>query len=161
MGMALKLGDQQNQAPPWVGVGWSTTCLGRKKLRTRLCHILQRCRTKQHCLNVHVPACHVCAQIYLQKHVKQSPYDPFSSQSRPQSLGHSHAPVGGERMLARTVSTPSMLSPTHSKLKRKGKCIGEQWHLLSKCLFQDCEYMDSPSHVSTIQVHSRCTHNQA
>ena len=48
--------------------------------------------------------------IMSREGVKQSPYDPFSSQSRPQSLGHSHAPVGGERMLARTVSTPSMLS---------------------------------------------------
>jgi hypothetical protein len=41
----------------------------------------------------------------------QSPYDPFSSQSRPQSLGHGHAPVGGEQRLPRTASTPSMLSP--------------------------------------------------
>jgi hypothetical protein len=43
--------------------------------------------------------------------LSQTPYDAFSNQSRPQSLGHGHAPVGGEPRLPRTASTPSMLSP--------------------------------------------------
>ena len=49
--------------------------------------------------------------IMSREGVNQSPYDPFSSQSRPQSLGQSHAPVGGEQRLPRTVSAPSMLNP--------------------------------------------------
>ena len=48
--------------------------------------------------------------IMSREGLNQSPYDPFSSQSRPQSLGHGHAPVGGEQRLPRTASTPSMLS---------------------------------------------------
>ena len=61
-------------------------------------------------MNVHVPACHVCAQIYLHMHVKQSPYIHFQA-NRDHNLLGNHAPVGGELMLPRTVSTPSMLSP--------------------------------------------------
>ena len=61
-------------------------------------------------MNVHVPACHVCAQIYLHMHVKQSPYIHFQA-NRDHNLLGNHAPVGGELMLPRTVSTPSMLNP--------------------------------------------------
>jgi hypothetical protein len=46
--------------------------------------------------------------IMSREGLNQSPYDPFSSQSRPRSLGHGHAPVGGEQRLPRTVSTPDM-----------------------------------------------------
>ena len=43
--------------------------------------------------------------------VNQRPHDPFSSRSRPQTLGHSHAPVGGKQRLPKTVSMPSAYSP--------------------------------------------------
>ena len=193
MGMAVKLGGQQKQVPPGVGVTMppgvgvgtehAVKCTPlvwtEKNLRTKVSHpAAEPVKTAlQHCMKVRVTACHVCAQIYLHTYVKhrrsgsgsgsasgsglglvlgsgsgsgsghsktrsrpimsreglnQSPYDPFSSQSRPQSLGHGRAPVGGEQRLPRTVSTPSSTTQQQARMHRtRGWETHRLWSIFS------------------------------
>ena len=94
--------------------------------------------------------------IMSREGVNQSPYDPFSSQSRPQSPGRSHAPVGGEQRLPRTGSMPSSTTQQQARMHRtKG------WE--THCLWSIFSFLETACpgtyQVQRVHVVSTQTHN--